>query len=113
MLTLKDFKNIFGNKVSLKNDIIDVCLGKIRNDKFDLIYRVSVLNIHEVKEFLKLGYILLIKNVSILTLKFYIISIKNHILLKNIVLEQKFKILKSGQDEKQRPTVPLLQPQNI
>ena len=61
MLTLKDFKNIFGNKVSLKNDIIDVCLGKIRNDKFDLIYRVSVLNIHEVEEFLKLGYILLIK----------------------------------------------------
>lgn len=61
MLTLKDFKNIFGNKVSLKNDIIDVCLGKIRNDKFDLIYRVNVLDIHEVEEFLKLGYILLIK----------------------------------------------------
>lgn len=61
MLTLKDFKNIFGNKVSLKNDIVDVCLGKIRNNKFDLIYRVSVLNIHEVEEFLKLGYILLVK----------------------------------------------------
>lgn len=61
MLTLKDFKKIFGNRVSLKNDIIDVCLGKIRNDKFDLIYRVSVLNIHEVEEFLKLGYTLLIK----------------------------------------------------
>ena len=61
MLTLRDFKNIFGNKVSLKNDIVDVCLGKIRNDKFDLIYRVSVLNINEVEEFIKLGYILLIK----------------------------------------------------
>lgn len=61
MLTLKDFKNIFGNRVSLKNDIIDVCLGKIRNDKFDLIYRVSVLEIGEVEEFLKLGYTLLIK----------------------------------------------------
>lgn len=61
MLTLKDFKKIFGNRVSLKNDIIDVCLGKIRNNKFDLIYRVSVLNIHEVEEFLKLGYILLVK----------------------------------------------------
>lgn len=61
MLTLKDFKNIFGNKVSLKNDIIDVCLGKIRNDKFDLIYRVSVLDINEAEEFLKLGYTLLIK----------------------------------------------------
>lgn len=61
MLTLKDFKNIFGNRVSLKNDIVDVCLGKIRNNKFDLIYRVSVLNIHEVEEFLKLGYILLVK----------------------------------------------------
>ena len=61
MLTLKDFKNIFGNRVSLKNDIIDVCLGKIRNDKFDLIYRVSILNINEVEEFLKLGFILLIK----------------------------------------------------
>ena len=61
MLTLKDFKNIFGNKVSLKNDIIDVCLGKIRNDKFDLIYRVSVLDISEIEEFLKLGYTLLIK----------------------------------------------------
>lgn len=60
MLTLKDFKNIFGNKVSLKNDIIDVCLGKIRNDKFDLIYRVSVLEISEVEEFLKLGYILIV-----------------------------------------------------
>lgn len=60
MLTLKDFKNIFGNKVSLKNDIIDVCLGKIRNDKFDLIYRVSVLEIGEVEEFLKLGYILIV-----------------------------------------------------
>lgn len=61
MLTLKDFKNIFGNKISLKNDIIDVCLGKIRNDKFDLIYRVSVLDISEIEEFLKLGYTLLIK----------------------------------------------------
>lgn len=61
MLTLKDFKNIFGNKVSLKNDIVDVCLGKIRNDKFDLIYRVSVLDINEAEEFLKLGYTLLIK----------------------------------------------------
>ena len=61
MLTLKDFKNIFGNKISLKNDIIDVCLGKIRNNKFDLIYRISVLDIHEVEEFLKLGYILLVK----------------------------------------------------
>lgn len=61
MLTLKDFKNIFGNKVSLKNDIIDVCLGKIRNNKFDLIYRVSVLDINEVDEFLKLGYVLLVK----------------------------------------------------
>lgn len=61
MLTLKDFKNIFGNKVSLKNDIIDVCLGKIRNNKFDLIYRVSVLDVNEVEEFLKLGYILLVK----------------------------------------------------
>ena len=60
MLTLKDFKNIFGNKVSLKNDIVDVCLGKIRNDKFDLIYRVNVLEISEVEEFLKLGYILII-----------------------------------------------------
>ena len=60
MLTLKDFKNIFGNKVSLKNDIIDVCLGKIRNDKFDLIYRVSVLDINEAEEFLKLGYILIV-----------------------------------------------------
>ena len=61
MLTLKDFKNIFGNRVSLKNDIVDVCLGKIRNDKFDLIYRVSVMNINEVEEFLKLGFILLVK----------------------------------------------------
>lgn len=61
MLTLKDFKNIFGNKVSLKNDIIDVCLGKIRNDKFDLIYRVSVLDISEIEEFLKFGFILLVK----------------------------------------------------
>lgn len=61
MLTLKDFKNIFGNKVSLKNDIIDVCLGKIRNNKFDLIYRVNVLDVNEVEEFLKLGYILLVK----------------------------------------------------
>lgn len=61
MLTLKDFKNIFGNKVSLKNDIVDVCLGKIRNSKFDLIYRVSVLDINEVDEFLKLGYVLLVK----------------------------------------------------
>ena len=61
MLTLKDFKNIFGNKVSLKNDIVDVCLGKIRNDKFDLIYRVSMLDINEVEEFLKLGYVLLVK----------------------------------------------------
>lgn len=61
MLTLKDFKNIFGSRVSLKNDVIDVCLGKIRNNKFDLIYRVSVLNVNEVEEFLKLGYILLIK----------------------------------------------------
>lgn len=60
MLTLKDFKNIFGNKVSLKNDIVDVCLGKIRNNKFDLIYRVSVLDINEVEEFLKLGYILIV-----------------------------------------------------
>lgn len=61
MLTLKDFKNIFGNRVSLKNDVVDVCLGKIRNDKFDLIYRVSILNIDEVEEFLKLGFILLVK----------------------------------------------------
>lgn len=61
MLTLKDFKNIFGNRVSLKNDIVDVCLGKIRHDKFDLIYRVSALEISEVEEFLKLGYILLVK----------------------------------------------------
>lgn len=61
MLTLKDFKNIFGNRVSLKNDIIDVCLGKIRNDKFDLIYRVSIMNINDVEEFLKLGFILLVK----------------------------------------------------
>ena len=61
MLTLKDFKKIFGSRVSLKNDIIDVCLGKIRNNKFDLIYRVSVLDVNEVEEFLKLGYILLIK----------------------------------------------------
>lgn len=61
MLTLKDFKNIFGNRVSLKNDIVDVCLGTIRNDKFDLIYRISMLDIHEVEEFLKLGYTLLIK----------------------------------------------------
>lgn len=61
MLTLKDFKKIFGNRVSLKNDIIDVCLGKIRNNKFDLIYRVSVLDINEAEEFLKLGYTLLIK----------------------------------------------------
>ena len=61
MLTLKDFKNIFGNRVSLKNDIVDVCLGKIRNDKFDLIYRVSILNINEAEEFLKLGFILLVK----------------------------------------------------
>lgn len=60
MLTLKDFKKIFGNRVSLKNDIIDVCLGKIRNNKFDLIYRVSVLEISEVEEFLKLGYILIV-----------------------------------------------------
>lgn len=61
MLTLKDFKNIFGNKISLKNDIVDVCLGKIRNNKFDLIYRVSVLDINEADEFLKLGYVLLVK----------------------------------------------------
>lgn len=61
MLTLKDFKNVFGNRVSLKNDVVDVCLGKIRNDKFDLIYRVSILNIDEVEEFLKLGFILLVK----------------------------------------------------
>lgn len=61
MLTLKDFKKVFGNRVSLKNDIIDVCLGKIRNNKFDLIYRVSVLDVNEVEEFLKLGYILLVK----------------------------------------------------
>lgn len=61
MLTLKDFKNIFGSRVSLKNDIIDVCLGKIRNNKFDLIYRVSVLDVNKVEEFLKLGYILLVK----------------------------------------------------
>ena len=61
MLTLKDFKKIFGNRVSLKNDIVNVCLGKIRNDKFDLIYRVSILNINEVEEFIKLGFILLVK----------------------------------------------------
>ena len=61
MLTLKDFKKIFGNKVSLKNDIVDVCLGKIRNDKFEIVYRVNVLDVNEVEEFLKLGYILLIK----------------------------------------------------
>lgn len=60
MLTLKDFKNIFGNRVSLKNDIVDVCLGKIRNNKFDLIYRINVLEISEVEEFLKLGYILIV-----------------------------------------------------
>lgn len=60
MLTLKDFKNIFGNMVSLKNNIVNVCLGKIRNNKFDLIYRVSVLEISEVEEFLKLGYILIV-----------------------------------------------------
>lgn len=60
MLTLKDFKNIFGNRVSLKNNIVNVCLGKIRNNKFDLIYRVSVLEISEVEEFLKLGYILIV-----------------------------------------------------
>ena len=61
MLTLKDFKNIFGNRVSLKNDIVDVCLGKIRNNKFEIIYRVSVLDINEIEEFLKLGYVLLVK----------------------------------------------------
>ena len=61
MLTLKDFKSIFGNRVSLKNNIVDVCLGKIRNNKFDLIYRVGVLDISEIEEFLKLGYTLLIK----------------------------------------------------
>ena len=61
MLTLKDFKKIFGNRVSLKNDIIDVCLGKVKNNKFQLIYRVSVLDINEVDEFLKLGYVLLVK----------------------------------------------------
>lgn len=60
MLTLKDFKSIFGNRVLLKNDIVDVCLGKIRNNKFDLIYRVNVLEIGEVEEFLKLGYILIV-----------------------------------------------------
>ena len=60
MLTLKDFKNIFGNRVSLKNDIVNICLGKIRNNKFDLIYRVGVLEISEVEEFLKLGYILIV-----------------------------------------------------
>ena len=61
MLTLKDFKNIFGNNVSLKNDIVDVCLGKIRNDKFDLIYRVNVLTTNEIEEFFKLGYVLIVK----------------------------------------------------
>lgn len=61
MLTLKDFKNIFGNRVSLKNDIVDVCLGKIKNNKFNLIYRISILDINEVEEFLKLGFILLVK----------------------------------------------------
>lgn len=61
MLTLEDFKNIFGNRVSLKNDIIDVCLGKIKNNKFNLIYRVSIMNINDVEEFLKLGFILLVK----------------------------------------------------
>lgn len=61
MLTLKDFKNIFGNKISLKNDIIDVCLGKVKNNKFQLIYRVNALTIDEIEEFIKLGYILLIK----------------------------------------------------
>lgn len=61
MLTLKDFKNIFGNKVSLKNDIIDICLGKVKNNKFQLIYRVNALTIDEIEEFIKLGYILLIK----------------------------------------------------
>lgn len=54
MLTLKDFKNIFGNKISLKNDIIDVCLGKVK---------------------------------MMLTLKFRTVSIKNHILSKNTILE--------------------------
>ena len=61
MLTLKDFKNIFGNKISLKNDIIDVCLGKVKNNKFQLIYRVNALTINEIEEFIKLGYTLLIK----------------------------------------------------
>lgn len=61
MLTLKDFKNIFGNKISLKNDIIDVCLGKVKNNKFQLIYRVNALTIDEIEEFIKLGYTLLIK----------------------------------------------------
>ena len=61
MLTLKDFKNIFGNKISLKNDIIDVCLGKVKNNKFQLIYRVNALTIDEIEEFIKFGYILLIK----------------------------------------------------
>lgn len=80
MLTLKDFKNIFGNKVSLKNDIIDVCLGKIRNDKFDLIYRVNVLDIHEVEEFLKLGYTLLIKKrIDVNTETSYNFNQKSHI----------------------------------
>lgn len=60
MLTLKDFKNIFGNKISLKNDIIDVCLGKVKNNKFQLIYRVNALTIDEIEEFLKLGYILIV-----------------------------------------------------
>ena len=81
MLTLKDFKNIFGDRVSLKNDIIDVCLGKIRNNKFDLIYRVSVLDVNEVEEFLKLGYILLVnKRVDVNTETSYNFNQKPYII---------------------------------
>lgn len=81
MLTLKDFEDIFGNRVSLKNDIVDVCLGKIRNNKFDLIYRVSILNVNEVEEFLKLGYILLIKKrIDVNTEILYNFNQKPHII---------------------------------
>ena len=45
----------------LKDRLNNTYFCKDKNDKIDLIYRVSVLNIHEVEEFLKLGYILLVK----------------------------------------------------
>lgn len=110
MLTLKDFKNIFGNKVSLKNDIIDVCLGKIRNDKFDLIYRVSILNINEVEEFLKLGFILLVKKrKEINTETLYNFNQKQYI-VKEYYFGEKIKVLIKGESVKQRPIVPLKQP---